>query len=321
MKDEVLFKSSAYKTLAADVRKGQLSHAYLLISADGVARRAFYEAATRLILCDRCGCGYCSTCLQVDAGTHPDVRDFSGRYTVADMEELTEDTELRPVESGRKVYFLDGAEKLRADAQNKLLKTYEEPPAYITIILGTAKESTILNTIRSRAKKLYIGPFDNEDVENELEERGLGRSEAQAVSAFAQGSFETAEKMADDEKFREIFDKTLNMVFELKSSKQMAPYLMSDLFAKENIAVTLDVMEIAYSDLLAAVLSVKTEKRIKGRDFDFASLAKEFTPQSLSMVNKAIADAREKLFFNINSVTVAEGMLFQIMEAKYKWQR
>ncbi len=60
----------------------------------------------------------------------------------------------KPIISNKKIYIIDNSDTMTKEAQNCLLKTLEEPPQYITIILITSNESNIINTIRSRCMKI-----------------------------------------------------------------------------------------------------------------------------------------------------------------------
>lgn len=60
----------------------------------------------------------------------------------------------KPIISNKKIYIIDNSQEMTIEAQNCLLKTLEEPPEYITIILITSNESNIINTIRSRCMKI-----------------------------------------------------------------------------------------------------------------------------------------------------------------------
>ena len=68
---------------------------------------------------------------------------------------------IKPYSSERKVYIIDEAEKMNVQAQNALLKTLEEPPAYAVIILLTTNQEALLQTIRSRCVTLTMKPVSD----------------------------------------------------------------------------------------------------------------------------------------------------------------
>ena len=69
-----------------------------------------------------------------------------------------------PIVSDRKVYIIDDSEFMTKDAQNCLLKTLEEPPEFVTIILIVSNENLILNTIKSRCLKIYFNNLSDEEI-------------------------------------------------------------------------------------------------------------------------------------------------------------
>ena len=75
-----------------------------------------------------------------------------------------------PIVSNRKVYIIDDSEYLTKEAQNCLLKTLEEPPEFVTIILIVSNENKILNTIKSRCLKVYFNDLSDEDLKRYINE-------------------------------------------------------------------------------------------------------------------------------------------------------
>ena len=75
-----------------------------------------------------------------------------------------------PIVSDRKVYIIDDSETLTKEAQNCLLKTLEEPPEFVTIILIVSNENKILNTIKSRCLKIYFNNLTDEELKKYINE-------------------------------------------------------------------------------------------------------------------------------------------------------
>ena len=106
-------------------------------------------------------CDTCVSCRKIDRGAHPDVKIiFPPRETIGidQIRALNWETQWRPFEGKYKVYILEKAEKLTAEAANSFLKTLEEPPANVLFILLSENKDTLLPTILSRCWGL---PFSN----------------------------------------------------------------------------------------------------------------------------------------------------------------
>lgn len=151
------------------VASGRVSHAYILEGPEGVGKKSLALGfATALLCAEGTGipCGHCSHCKR---SAHPDLSVIegegkSGAVKVAAIRALRSDAYIRPNEAERKIYIIDHAETMRAEAQNALLKIFEEPPAYAVIILLTASISAILPTLRSRAVTLSVRPLSTEET-------------------------------------------------------------------------------------------------------------------------------------------------------------
>lgn len=76
-----------------------------------------------------------------------------------------------PIVSERKVYIIDDSELMTKEAQNCLLKTLEEPPAFVTIILIVSNENLILNTIKSRCLKIYFNNISENELKKYINEK------------------------------------------------------------------------------------------------------------------------------------------------------
>lgn len=322
MRIDALKTTTAYQSLKKDIDNNTLSHAYMVITSDNTARSLFFKLVAVAIMCPKGGCYECSQCKKVLERNHIDVKfvDAGDKITVKDINEIVEDTQTRSIEGGKKLYFIDNAENMSGVVQNKLLKTYEEPNNEIIIFLGVANESSILTTIKSRAKKLYISPFALEDIIKSLTDEGLDKQRAEVAASYAQGSIERAERMADEEGYEELFLSALEVLLSLKNSKQIVDFLFLTMFSKENISLTFDFLEIILSDVLILKSKAQVEKKIIHKDFDLQQIGKGFSPAGIATAIIGINEGRKRLQHNISATSVTEKVLFDILEAKYKWQ-
>ena len=137
-----------------DKSEGELSHAYALFGDDPAAMEWILREMVRIAVCEKGGCGECSACRELEGGVHPDVRFYDDRLDVHDVNELIEDCAKYSVEGGLKVYVIFQLDKTLAPAQNKLLKTVEEPPEGVLFLFGIIKPAAVAETLKSRCKKL-----------------------------------------------------------------------------------------------------------------------------------------------------------------------
>ena len=206
------------------LRRGRLASTYLFVGPEGVGKHAFALKLAQALLCHAHRpeqldpCGRCAACLQVLAGTHPDLlrvakpsdRSFipvelligSGEKRM--HEGLCHDISLKPFMGGRRIAIIDDADLLNEEGANCLLKTLEEPPPHsVMILIGTSGERQ-LPTIRSRSQVIRFRPLPSEVVARLLLQENVAAdpNEAQRLAAYSGGSLAKARELADAELWR-----------------------------------------------------------------------------------------------------------------------
>ena len=146
--------------LISSLRRGHISHFYLISGPAGSGKHTLAQLLASAILCGRenAPCGACQACRKVKDGNHPDF------ITVTDPEhkniavklvrEIRDDMFIRPNEADHKIYLF--AQDLGTEGQNALLKVLEEPPKYGVFMLLTDNPEKILPTVRSRCTELAL---------------------------------------------------------------------------------------------------------------------------------------------------------------------
>ncbi len=140
--------------LARSIEAGNVSHAYLFAGLTHEERMRLAKDVTKMILCDRGGCGTCTVCRKIESGNHVDVMYVEGRsgkkLVTDDVEVMQRFLMRRPYETDRNIAVITKADNIDRTAEKKLLKTLEEPEAGTVIILLADNLSGIDETIRSR---------------------------------------------------------------------------------------------------------------------------------------------------------------------------
>ena len=176
---------------------GKVSHAYILSGEAGMGKKTLANAFAMTLLCEEGGkepCMHCHACKQVLSGNHPDLiyvtHEKPASMGVDDIREQINDTIMvRPYSSQYKIYIVDEAQKMTVQAQNALLKTIEEPPAYAVIMLLTTNPDAFLQTILSRCVQLKLKPLKDSVVKGYLEDKLQVKDvQAEIYSAFARGN-------------------------------------------------------------------------------------------------------------------------------------
>ncbi len=159
------------------VQRRRLAHAYLFAGPAGVGKRLFAQELAKAILCEAQGrpadtleaCDHCPACIQVDAGTHPDLftlqmPEESNEVPIDLVQSLCAGFSMKSARGHGKVAILDDADDLNEESANCFLKTLEEPPPRsVFVLVGTSLDRQ-LSTIQSRCHTVRFGPLADEQV-------------------------------------------------------------------------------------------------------------------------------------------------------------
>lgn len=308
------------------VLTGNISHAYILSGEAGIGKKSLANAFALALLCEKGQadpCRQCHACKQVMSGNHPDLiyvtHEKPASIGVDDVRRQINDTiQVKPYSSAHKIYIVDEAEKMTVQAQNALLKTIEEPPAYAVILLLTTNAEAFLPTILSRCVQLKLKPLKDGEVKDYLVSRmGVELSQAEIYTAFARGNLGKAIHLADSEDFRHLYGELLDLLKNLKKSdiSELLERIRKMKEDKLDIHQCLDFMQMWYRD----VLMYKTTKDINLLIFkdEFSTVNAMSTVsgyEGLERILTAIDKARIRLDANVNMELVMELLLLTMKE-------
>lgn len=323
MISERLKLQPVYKEFVRELKQGRLSNAYLFVGEDSLTGEAMLSEAEAAIMCPTYGCGVCKACKAVFANSHPDVHIYNRekKMNVSDAENLVVEAQKGGWQSGIRIFAIYNAEKLTPEVQNKLLKVMEEPPEGAVILMHAAHESALLPTVRSRVKLIRLPLWDTRSVCEELEGRGAPSGIATVASRLAGGSFSLALAYAEEEGLEEDYARVFDMLANCANTRDAAKYVYSDIFTAEKIRRVLDFTEIILRDVLADKAGAGVQRYTYNRDYDLNRIGDGFTAGGAAMAILRVNALRSMLEVNIAPETVGEKMLFDILEAKYKWRQ
>lgn len=314
--------TTAYKTVLGDKAFNRLSHAYLLVTADGNSLDEYLKIFAKLLLCSaQEPCGKCRACILIDGGVHPDAYFYpkeKQNVTVDDVNEIIEETYLKPIEGNKKLFVLSHGENLSPVVQNKLLKTLEEPPANVIILIGATVDFSLLSTVKSRVKRLEIPAFSQEKLINALKEDCPDLDKLSRACAHAEGSVGKAKELYGDDNVAKVTAFLSDMVLEMKSSANLLDFSIK--FANEKIDVLdlISAMQLFYRDMLS-YLSGNEKVIINKNNLDLIKKAQGYTLGSCVHILEKLTEAESRRKANANQQMLTEWLLFQVLEGKHKW--
>ena len=157
-----------------------LPHAYIIEGAYGTGKRTLALELAKALVCENrtnpdapaLPCGECRNCRNIARGACPDLieigTDGKASVGVESIRDLRRDVHIYPNDLERKIYIINDAHTMTVQAQNALLLTLEEPPAYAFILLLCENSALMLETIKSRAPNIRMKPLSPEDTERAM---------------------------------------------------------------------------------------------------------------------------------------------------------
>ena len=214
--------------------RGRVPHGLLFHGPEGVGKRLTAETFVKALYCESQEgdvCGQCLACRKVESGNHPDLQHLQPRkrariINTETIEEINALAALRPREGQWRTFIFHEAERMHLTAQNKFLKTLEEPPGKSVFILLSEHPRLLLPTIRSRCQSLRFGALSPETIVRLLKaHRGVDDTAAQTLAAVSQGQMSRALGYLDSD------TRGATLSFALRLQQGEDPLFLSEDFA------------------------------------------------------------------------------------------
>lgn len=293
MFNNILGNDKIKELLENSIKNNKTSHSYLFIGTEGIGKKLIAKEFAKMILCtdENKYCNQCKSCIEFDTNNNPDfkvIEPDGNSLKIEQIREFQSKVAEKPIISNRKVYIINDSDKMTIEAQNCLLKTLEEPPEFVTIILIGENENSFLSTIKSRCMILHFEKISNQLIEKYLEENYQTKINSKIMIEAFQGSIGKAIKLKEK---HEEYERIEDIIYNLERKDKIDILNMAEMIykAKEEKDEILDYMNIVFLDL--------AKKSNKYAD-----------------CIKIVEDAKRRLQSNANYDMCIDNMLFNLWE-------
>ena len=289
---------------------GNLSHAQLISGEDGIGKSILAEILGKLILNGDLNREY------VDIINY---RPSKASFGVDDVREIIDEVNKKPFEGDKKVIIIHQGNKLTIQAQNALLKTIEEPPTEVYIIILCESLELILDTIKSRCEIYKLTPLTKDELYKYIAIKGYDYSEEEKASAiaFSEGIPGRIDRYFSDTELQELRDKIVDLLLHLINSEIEAILEKEEQLVsyKQNKEEVINLLSSFIRDILVNK-EVYNENLIINRDKikEIERLTNEMSFKKLNKMILGLQEARKNIKNNVSWAMTVRIMLMDFME-------
>lgn len=304
----------------------KVSHAYIINGEKSSGKEFIAKVFAMALQCEKGEanpCQECHSCKQALSDNQPDIirvtHEKPNTISVDDIRaQINNDVAIKPYSSPYKVYILNEAEKMTAQAQNAILKTLEEPPEYVVILLLTTNVNALLPTILSRCVVLNMKPVADRLVRKYLmEELQVPDYKADVCVAFARGNIGKARLLAASEDFENVKAEALSLL------KYIQDMELNEIIAaikkindyKLEVSDYLDLIGIWYRDVLLFKATNDVNHLVFREEIQsIRKIAGRSSYEGIESVIQALEKAKSRLNANVNFELTMELLMLEIKD-------
>ena len=302
--------SSLIENFKSRCSNGNLSHAQLISGEDGIGKSILAEILGKLILNGDVNREY------VDIINYKPIKTSFG---VDDVRDIIDEVNKKPFEGDKKVIIIHQGNKLTIQAQNALLKTIEEPPTEVYIIILCESLELILDTIKSRCEIYKLTPLTKDELYKYIAIKGYDYSEEEKSSAiaFSEGIPGRIDRYFSDTELQELRDKIVDLLLQLTNNEIEAILEKEEQLVsyKQNKEEVINVLSSFIRDILVNK-EVYNENLIINRDKikEIERLTNEMSFKKLNKMLLGLQEASKNIKNNVSWAMTVRIMLMDFME-------
>ena len=318
---DVIGHEKIIEGLKRTIKDKTISHSYLFEGEESIGKRKIAYAFAKTLLCkeqQEVPCNSCSSCTKFDSGNHPDffvIEPENNIIRVHQVESLIKEITTSPYESPRKVFIIDDSHKMNTESKNTLLKTLEEPPHYVNIILISSSSNNLLPTILSRVQSIKFYPIEYRKIIDLLVESfNKSQEEAEFIAEFTKGAIGKSIRLSDDEGFFQRRDEIIKIIESLVNGDKTKAFNGMDFFNenKEIIDEILDIFLLWFRDLLLFKELGHSNLLINKDKIENLSFQSKVNYSKINDIIVRVQETKHNIRRNVNYQLAIETMLLNI---------
>lgn len=297
----------------------QVSHACIISGEDSVGVSGLCRVQACKIVCKAdVPCMQCVECRLILEDKHNDVIVVDKeKLVVDDVDEILENLLLTPY-GDSKVYLISNFDTATPQAQNKLLKSIEEPPKNVYFVLGASNTFNILPTILSRCNVAKVMPFEKEQLKQSMLASFADDENLELALSLSFGQISKVENFLNNPKFKLTFDNAISVLCTLKTSADILSNSKLLVDNKENLRLTIDYIALILRDVLA-IKNNSPDLVISGAyTKDIIQISKIYTTNAIISILTFLNTIHERIKQYGNTNSIVDNLLFEMLELKFK---
>jgi len=304
----LILNSNAFLSLKKDFQSGCLAHSYLLVTPDSLGAKLAAQAFSLFCL----------------GGDFKGLADFNADMhfvgnKATDIDAMLDGLLKRPSKADKKFYIISSADTLSQICQNKLLKTLEEPPMSVIIILCATSKAQIVAPILSRVRQVTLEPFSSYDIKEELKFNSGAKGDIiELASELSGGSLELANDFISDKQKPVIFTKVLAALKNTIGSKAVLGAVAEISPFKDSVPFIVGLYETILRDTLMLHLGVPALIKLKSHKEHLQELKAIYSINAIEKIMPFLTKMYKRKKANANHNSLVDELIFTVAKLRHE---
>ncbi len=322
--NEIIGHDKIIHHLKNTVKNNTISNSYLFSGPKSIGKKEIALAFAKTLLCKKEGiepCNTCLSCIKFNSGNNPDIyieKPEDNYFKKEQIDSIQKQIITLPYECKRKVFILQDVDKMTKSAQNSFLKTLEESPEHVVIIMICVNHNSILPTIVSRCQVVKFTPVETTIIQSEiLDKYDITNDRAHFVASFSGGIVGKAIKLCTSDEFNDLRDNLIVLIDRITNSDMYKIFTESKFFVenKDSIDDIMDMILVWFRDLIIYKETNSTNLIINKDKIDIIKeQCMKLSSSKIHNIIEIVKDTKNKIKSKVNLQHSVEFMLMKIQE-------